>query len=510
MQDRQELLKEAYRRGILPEDKKVAFEEAMKRGIIKFSEEETGGKEKLSQGRAALEQGLQGATFGFADELTDRLGAGIASIATGEKYSDLLKDARSNSRARLEGQTEQYPLTSLAANLGGVVGSGVAMTVPKTIAGVAANTGARGLVNAVPQIGSSISSGIRSGGLGARVAKGALAGAAGGGLYGAGAANDGERGEGAAQGALVAGALGAALPAAGAALSVLKRPGASPVTSATFRELANKTYKTAEEKGGILKPEFTNGFVSEIEQLKPQTEIGKLVGGETPFTKLAEKLSAIKNKPLTLEAAQELDEILGDEVDALADTVTGRLTKQGKKIYEVQSKLRNMIETADDSMIAGGKEGFSALKEARSLWAKSRRLEDVERIIARAEMTDNPATAIKTGFRTLATNPNRLKGYTSEEKKLIQDAAKSGIISDSLRTIFGSRLLPIITGASGAGIGGIASSQAASMAARGMAARTQLNKADKVASKIIGGLTPEQIGKLPPQEAMKLLKEAKK
>lgn len=446
-------------------------------------------KPKASIGRTALEQGLQGATFGFADELTDRLGAGIASVATGEKYSDLLKEARANTKTRFEAQSEQNPGTSLAANIGGALVTG----------GIGAGT----------KVGSSLANSLRAGGVGARIGKGALAGAASGGLYGAGAADDGERIEGATEGALVGGALGAALPAAGAAVSSLRRPNAPKASSEAFRELARNAYKTAEEKGGVLKPEFTNQFVGEIEKLKPQTEIGKIVGGDSAFTKVVDKITAIKDKPITLQAAQELDEILGDEIDNLADKTTGRLTKQGKKLFDVQSKLRGMIESADEGMIIGDKAGFDALKEGRRQWAKGRRLEDIERIIARAEMTDNPAAAIKTGFRTLASNPNRIKGYSQEERKLIEEAAKSGVIADSLRTIFGSRLLPIITGASGAGIGAVASSQAASMAARGIATRAQLNKADKVASQIISSQTPKDIGKLPPKEALKLLKESR-
>src|ERR1700754_4595549 len=52
-------------------------------------------------GRTAFDQGMQGATFGFADEIQDRLGAGLASLATGEKYSDLLSEARNMSKERM-------------------------------------------------------------------------------------------------------------------------------------------------------------------------------------------------------------------------------------------------------------------------------------------------------------------------------------------------------------------------------------------------------------------------
>lgn len=164
----------------------------------------------VSRGRTALEQGLQGATFGFADELTDRLGAGIASVYTGEKYSDLLKEARANTKNRFEAQNEQNPGISLAANLGGALVSG----------GIGAGT----------KVGSSLANSLRTGGVGARIGKGAMAGAASGGLFGAGSAFEGDRIEGATEGALLGGAIGAALPAAGAALSPLTQKAADAIT----------------------------------------------------------------------------------------------------------------------------------------------------------------------------------------------------------------------------------------------------------------------------------------
>lgn len=167
-------------------------------------------KPKASIGRTALEQGLQGATFGFADELTDRLGAGIASVATGEKYSDLLKEARENTKNRFEAQSEQNPGTSLAANIGGALVTG----------GIGAGT----------KVGSSLANSLRTGGVGARIGKGALAGAASGGLYGAGSADDGDRTWGAGKGAFLGGALGAALPAVGAAVSPLTQKAADAIT----------------------------------------------------------------------------------------------------------------------------------------------------------------------------------------------------------------------------------------------------------------------------------------
>jgi hypothetical protein len=415
-----------------------------------------------STGRTVFDQAMQGGTFGFSDEISDRIGALIASQMMGKPYNEMLETARTGTKERLDKQLQDRPVLSIASNIAGGLVTGGAGAATKT--------------------GTAVGNSLRTGNLAARAAKGAAAGAASGAAYGAGTADEGERLSGAGTGALVGGALGAAAPVASAGLSKLNTALGkySPIPNADdLRKVASQSYKLAEQKGGILKPEFTNQFVDEIQKLKPQTEIGKIVGGDSPFTKVVEKVSAIRDKPITLEAAQELDELLGEAIDDFTDM--GRVTKQGKKLLDVQSTFRSMIEDAGEDLIEGGKEGFAALKEGRKLWATSRKLADIERIINRAELTDNPATSIKSGFRVLLSNPNRLKGFSPEEIKAMRQAAKDGIVPDALRTLFGSRLLPIITGASGGGLGATATASALSMASRGAATKAKLGEAYNVA-----------------------------
>lgn len=266
-------------------------------------------------------------------------------------------------------------------------------------------------------------------------------------------------------------------------------------TAEDFRALANTAYRKADELGGTLKPDVTNRFIDEAaRKLVPQTAEGKLLAGESVSTKLAERLQNLAGKPISLRGAQEIDEILGDEIDRLSEL--GRLTKEGKKIYDLQTSFRKAIENAAEHEVTGGKEGFTMLKTARSLWKTQAQLRDVEKIIARAEMTDNPATSIKTGFRTLASNPERLKGFSPEAKKAIEHAAKTGLVTDALRML-GSRLNPIAAGAAagfGSGpVGGIATmlaTEAGSAGARNLATQAQMGRAGKVVEAITGQEAP--------------------
>lgn len=249
-----------------------------------------------------------------------------------------------------------------------------------------------------------------------------------------------------------------------------------------LRSIGSGLYKKAAELGGKVKPEASDKFIEDIQKLKPQTELGKAYAGESAFTQSVDKLATImKGKPVSLDEAQELDELLGDEIDAHVEN--GQLNKQGKKLLDVQSAFRNMIENAPPEHIVGGAEGFKALQQARQVWAASRRAADIERIVSRAENTQNPATAIKSGFNALLHNPSRMRGFSAEEKEAIQKAAESGIASDLLG-IVGSRLNPIIGWASGTGLGGEAALTGASMAARGAKNAVQVNRAKNVTNLI--------------------------
>jgi hypothetical protein len=107
-----------------------------------------------------------------------------------------------------------------------------------------------------------------------------------------------------------------------------------------------------------------------------------------------------------------------------------------------------MIENAGPGDVTGGDAGFDALAPARKAWAQSRKLDDLERIQQRAELTDNPATSIRTQIRTLITNRTKARGYSPEEIAALKDAAERGMVGGALH-VFGSRLLPLVAGGIG-------------------------------------------------------------
>lgn len=261
------------------------------------------------------------------------------------------------------------------------------------------------------------------------------------------------------------------------------------VTAKAVRDNAGELYKQASELGGDLSPNFTNKFVDKIVELTPQTEKGKVLAGDSPFTKVVEKIQSFKDSPISLKEAQEIDEYLGDLIDS--HYVNGRLEKQGKKILDIQSNFREMIDNAAPEDVMGGKHGFQALSDARTEWSRSARLNDIERIIARAEQMDNPATGMKNGFRTLYNNPSRMRGFTPAQRNLIKRAAEGNMTLDALRTA-GSRLISMGIGTHLGGLGGAGAGYIAGTASRKIADSVGAKNAEKIAGDIInekGGIT---------------------
>lgn len=429
---------------------------------------------EIGKTEAAITGFGQGASLGFGDEIIAALSApviyggsrlaeaagfntqGLADKSLAETY----RAEQQKGQQGIEQAAEQQPAAFLGGELAGaVVGGGkMAKLAPKGLA-----------------------QGMRTGGLPARMAKGAALGAGTSAVYGAGVANPDEIAQSAGESALAGGALGAAIPVAG---QILKSKPAQ-VTAKQIRQAASQAYKKAAQQGGVLKSKVINSFIDEASSLTPQTAEGKLLAGDDPFTKLVDNVKLLRNKNISLQGAQEIDEILGNKIDSFFDPKTGRLTKEGLKIQKTQQAFRKSIENAGVGDVVGSKSGFDALKEGRKLWSQAAKIDDIERIIARADQADNPATALRSGFRTLSNNPSRLRGFTNEERLAIKKAAKTGIITDTLR-VMGSRLLPIGAMATGGGVGGVAATQLGSISARGLAGKAQAKKAEKVLQTIYG------------------------
>lgn len=264
-------------------------------------------------------------------------------------------------------------------------------------------------------------------------------------------------------------------------------------TSAEVRAASTQAFADADAAGGILKPHITDAWVGNASSILPQTPAGRAIFNQkSPSAEIINNLqSGIKGKPLTLAEAQEIDSKLGDMISGEVDSLTGKLSTEGNNLLHIQRTLRDTIETAGPSDIAGGKAGFDALNKGRQLWAAQARMGDIERIITKSQGADNPSTVLKNGFRALANNPSRMRGFTAQEKSAILHASKTGLLTGGLKTL-GSRLMSgiagTVAGAAGAGpIGaaaGLVAGEAAGAPLRAAANSLQKGRANSVLDRI--------------------------
>lgn len=262
-------------------------------------------------------------------------------------------------------------------------------------------------------------------------------------------------------------------------------------TTSEVKDAAQASYKTAEAAGGTLSPKVTNTFIANASKtLAPQTEAGKAVLGESPSTQLSQRLTQLVDRPLSLQSAQEIDEGLGSLIDK--EYGLKGLTKEGQKILTLQQNFRDAIKNAGEGDIVGGTQGFDAWKQGQKLWSQQRKMSDIERIVENANMTDNPATAIKTGAKNLLKS-KAIRGYSDDEIAAVKDMSSRGAVGGTLH-VFGSRLIPLLTtGVGGAGGGipgalaGAAIGQGASTAMRAGATALQNSSAANAIETIARG-----------------------
>lgn len=138
----------------------------------------------------------------------------------------------------------------------------------------------------------------------------------------------------------------------------------------------------------------------------------------------------------------------GDEARSLAN-VRQQIAEQQAHIQDIQDNIDNAPAAE-----AKAQQALESLNQGRALYAARARMKTIQRIQDFAYMTDNPATAMRTGFRNLAkqvkANP---RGWSQEEIDGINYGAHTGLVTGALKTM-GGRLISGVAGAAGGAAGG--------------------------------------------------------
>lgn len=283
----------------------------------------------------------------------------------------------------------------------------------------------------------------------------------------------------------MAGKLGSAAIESGAKQPNLKISVPKP-TAADVKKLAGQAYDEAAYLGAKFTPDqVANKISSEIKTAIPKPIAGSVLTTEDKI--LANNLKeyiGLGKKELTLDDIKRLDESLTQKItDNFVDRTTGQPTANGRKLMQFQQKVRQIVDDVDSP-------GNDALVNGRNLWKAQLQLNELDVIAERASMSLNPVTALQTGYKNLLMDKDRIRGWPTEAKYLLKQAATPGLTADLLAPITG-RLTALIAGGTG-NIGGAVTANLAGMAGRGFREGLVARRGAKVQDAIVKDVLKKQ------------------
>ena len=423
------------------------------------------------------------ATGGFLDELSG--GVARAFVASPEEAEFVRQTSRQLTEA-------SPPGARLAGNIAGGIGVGAALPV----AG-----------------GGALARGAAS------MAEGAGLGA----LAGAGAAEEGERLEGAQQGALVGAAFGAAAPFISSAFGGVSRAFNRTVAPSLdqLRRAAQGFYQQADDIGLTVSQSSLVNAADDI--VKGLREAGYSPRLHPKITGAVREIaSAAETGPQSL---RQLDILRRIAQSAGRSVEPDERRLGGILVDKIDDYLLNV---GPQDVVAGNPaQATAALRQARRLWSRLKKGEEIEDLFARAEITapnfsgSGRENALRTEFRALAKNAKKMRVYTPAEQAAIRRVAKGGPVTNSLRML--GKFAPTgvvstaLSGGTGAVIGGPigavglpaagfaarqaatlgttrAARQASEMVRSGGLAQMPRNEVERLTRSLLLGQTPTIIG----------------
>lgn len=417
----------------------------------------------------------------------------IATDIPGKNWQERYESSLATQRGMDKDFDEAHPNLSAGAKLLGGAGAGGA------------------LLKAAPAVGSAALGVLRSG---APLAHKAIAGMASG--AGLGAAHGFGEGEGGAdqrqERAIDAGkwgaGLGAGIPAVTHTVSAGIKKYLAPLAP-TFQELktaARKAYKTAEQAGVVI---ADNAWQDMVQATRAAMQ--------------KEGLNATLH-PEAVAALKQLDEMTGNVTLEQAETarrVVGKyLTSASKRqggdhsaslTESAQKRIDDLIDNLGPGQFVGRDTptARASLRQARSLWARSRRAATLEDLLERADLKGSrynqagTEKAIRDEFLSLSLSPHRMRGFSDEEKQMIERVVRGGPIANTLRYLGKTAPRGIVSAAGGAYLGSAIAPEASvpaaaaiyaagELAKRGAASATKKSATEAIDYVLRGGPIPDQ------------------
>lgn len=270
--------------------------------------------------------------------------------------------------------------------------------------------------------------------------------------------------------------------------------------SSDLKSDARASYKDAKDIGATFTPEVSADVPSQIEQQWANTgKMNSRMHGDS-LSVMDDLKNDAQNGSLSLEDLHTYRQLFGDVVNKNLHA-NGSLMPDAMKANQAIDTIDGIVDSAaeDPSMLSNGSsDAITAFQKAQGLWRQASQASDIERIMDRADTMEQPATALRTGFRTLL-NSKRINNYSPDMQDLIRQAATVSMPVEILRGL-GSRLIPAIAGGTGH-IGGSVIAQGAASIPRNLATQAQMNRAQAILDNIA---QPNQLMQSLPEVAKQL------
>jgi len=236
-------------------------------------------------------------------------------------------------------------------------------------------------------------------------------------------------------------------------------PGYVPPTNVTTLasdafDVARAHYALADHYGGRVSAKANDAFLdNKISGIRTQTpEARRFDPTDAVDASIGDLNNALRGQELSLRGTQEIDKKIGDRIEV---ALRAGKKDEASRLLEMQHALRDHVESVGQGETVGGPAGFAALKDARRSWSIAVRMQDIERMIEKAEGTQNPQVTLRNAIERYSKDPKMTRGWAKEDLDLLKQSSKT---SDGMEILRGmaSRLGPIGGYAVGGPIGGLA------------------------------------------------------
>lgn len=208
---------------------------------------------------------------------------------------------------------------------------------------------------------------------------------------------------------------------------------ASTATAKDLKLSADKAYKAADAAGVTFSPQSYDNLVGDI-QAKLKSE-GFDPDLNPEIAKAVKVLGKYQGQNLSLTQLKELR-------SGISDLKMSSDSKVRRRAGDIVSKIDQYVEQPPaNAVVSGDPAGIAAYNEGKSMWARMRKSETIDKILRDVDLSKSDAAdAIRSQFASLAKNDSRMRGFSEAEQAAIRQIGEGKATPTTLNVI--SKLTP--------------------------------------------------------------------